>query len=234
MKEKFTSRVLPFAYSLEVPNKGWKADLFYFDKEENALKQAQFTKLYITLKSRCNSKVCTLYFETAEKDGTIESREIADRTMSGIMKNFFGSEEDYKNTEPLTTDNKVLDISEWFPVLIPFAAKIVKDTTYRFVSAFRYKWEDNKVVRAYFDVPTEYVYTAESGLTPLQPFVCPPDTYPTEEECRDSVKINVCRFGEKLQKAEPKTAHIIAVDGVIAAVDDDTCSKVKNILILNQ
>ena len=74
MEQKFTSRVLPFAYSLEIPNKGWKADLFYLDKEENTLKQARFTKLYIKLVKVCNKKIYTLCFETAEKDGTIEPR----------------------------------------------------------------------------------------------------------------------------------------------------------------
>ena len=228
MEEKFTSRVLPFAYSLEIPNKGWKADLFYLDKEENVLKQARFTKLYIKLVKVCNKKIYTLCFETAEKDGTIEPREIADKSMANIMKNFFGSEEDYKNTKPLTTDKKVVAVYDWLPVLLPFAARIERN--YMFISAFRYKWEDNKIVRAYFDMPTEYVYTAELGLTPLQPFVCPPDTYLTEEECRDNVKVNVYRFGEKPQKEEPKTFYIIAMNGMAKKVNKDTYNKIKDIL----
>ena len=230
MEEKFTSRVLPGAYSLEIPNKGWNADLFYFDKEEKALKQARFTKLFITLQNRCNAKLYTLCFETAEQDGTIESREIAERAMDYIMIHFFGSEEDYKNTHPLTDDHRYIEISEWLPILLPFKAKMERYTGYNGFSAFRYKWEDNKVAKAYFDMPTEYVYTTERGLTPLQPFVCPPDTYSTEKECRDAVKINVYRFGDKLQKAEPKVTHIIAVDGMVTEVDDNTCDRIKNIL----
>lgn len=230
MEQKFTSRVLPFAYSLEIPNKGWKADLFYFDKEENVLKQARFTKLYIKLVQACNKKIYTLCFETAEKDGTIEPREIAAKSMADIMENFFASEEDYKNTEPLTTDNKALEVYDWLPAILPFSAKMVRDKTYKFISVFRYKWENNKVVRAYIDMPTEYVYTAELGLTPLQPFICPPDTYSAEEECRDNVKVNVYRFGEKPQKAEPKTFHIIAVNGVATEVNEDTYNKIKDIL----
>ena len=230
MEEKLTSRVLPFTFSLKIPNKGWKADLFYFDKEEKTLKQALFKKLYITLQTRCNGKIYTLLFKTAEKDGTTETREIADRAIDGIMKNFFGSEEDYKNTHPLTDDHRYLQISDWLPVLLPFKAKMERYTGFSTFSAFRYKWEDNKIVKAYFDVPTEYVYTAELGLTPLQPFVCPSDTYPTEDECRNNVKVNVYRFGEKPKKEEPKTFYIIAMNGMAKKVNEDTYNKIKAIL----
>lgn len=225
----FSTKVVSITNNLAIPNKGWNADLFYFDKEENVLKQARFQKLYITLKPY-NRKIYTLQFETAEKDGTIEPREIADPTMGGIMKNFFGSEEDYKNSHALTDDYKTMRFADCLPILIPFATKIEKDTEYGYVSVFRYKWEDNKVIRVYFDIPTEYVYTAELGLTPLQPFVCPSDTYSTIEECRDSVKINVYRFGEKPKKAKPKTFYIIAMNGMAKEVNEDTYNKIKDIL----
>ncbi len=228
---KLTSKALSSAYYLKIPNKGWNADLlFYFDKEENVLKQARFQILYITLKSD-NRKIYTLRFETAEKDGTIEPREIAKTHMAGILENFFGSEEDYKNTHPLRNDYKYVPISDWLPILIPFKAKMERDGEFgNDFSAFRYKWENNNVVRAYFDVPTEYVYTPELGLTPLQPFVCPSDTYPTIEECRNSVKINVYRFGEKPKKKEPKTFYIIAINGMAKEVNEDTYKKIKGIL----
>lgn len=227
---KFTSKVLSHAYYLEIPNKGWNEDLlYYFDKEENVLKQARFLILYITLKFD-NRKIYTLRFETAEKDGTIEPREIADMHMADIMSNFFGSEEDYKNTHPLTSDYKYLAISDWLPVLTPFKVKMERITGFNGFSAFRYKWENDNVARAYFDVPTEYVYTAELGLTPLQPFVCPPNTYPTIEECRDSVKINVYRFGEKAKRTESKVFHVIAMNGVATEVSEDTYNKIKSIL----
>ena len=84
---KLTSKALSSAYYLKIPNKGWNADLlFYFDKEENVLKQARFQILYITLKSD-NRKIYTLRFETAEKDGTIEPREIAKTHMEGSLEN---------------------------------------------------------------------------------------------------------------------------------------------------
>ena len=227
--KKIASKVLSLAYSLCIPNKGWNADLFYFDKEENSLKQARFVKLYITLMPHRDGKLYTLHFETAEKDGITETREIAEYTISRIMENFFGSEKDYKNAHPLTNDHKVIELTDWLPLLTPFAVKMEKETG-NSISVFRYKWENNNVVRAYFDVPTEYVYTAELGLTSLQPFVCPPNTYPTIEQCRDSVKISVYRFGEKLKKAEPKVFHIIAVNGMTTEVDEDTYNKIKDIL----
>lgn len=231
MKEKLTSRVLPFAFYLAIPNKGWNGDLlYYFDKEENALKQARFAKIHIKLVNRCNTKVYTLCFETAEKDGTIMPRETTLSSMADIMKNFFESEEDYKNANPLINDYKIVEVYDWFPVLLPFAARIVREKSFNFITAFRYKWEDNKIVKAYFDVPTEYVYTAELGLTPLQPFVCPSDTYATKDECRNNVKVNVYRFGEKPKKEEPKTFYIIAMNGMAKKVNEDTYNKIKGIL----
>lgn len=227
---------------ISIPTKGWNGEFFFFDKESNTLKQARFISVHYELLG--GDVLNELTFETAEEDGSIVTRKIENRWFKNILSHFYASEEDYKNEKPCSycpnpnyanfkrafvPNLKNLNIYDWLKQVVPFEYNITHPYN-NAVDAFRYTLDGNKIVKVFFHVPSDYEYTPESGLVPCGEIICPPNSYLTEEECRNSIKVSVCRFGQKPSAPKPKKFYFIAVNGMAKEVDEETYNKIKEIV----
>ena len=171
-------------------------------------------------------------------DGTIRER-VFEGYISDISKNFYCSIKDYQNGQHIKYDTKdengqkVItnkNIKDILNEVIPFEC-IIRQTYSNAFSIFRYSAKGNEIEPTFLEIPTTYTYTPTLGWQPDEEIICPPDTYATTDECRDSIKVNVSYFGKKMESENaPKTINIIAVNGVVAEISEDTYEKIKKLL----
>lgn len=227
-----------FVTSLPTFTRGWNGELFFFDHKDKTLKQMRIIKMrYKIFDNTCNVEK-NITIETAECDGTIRKR-VFEGYLSDISKNFYCSVKDYQNGQHIKYDTKDgngqkviinIDIKDILNKVIPFEC-IIKQIYCDTFSIFRYSAKGNEIKPTFFEIPTTYIYTPTLGWQPDEEIICPPNTYATTDECRDSIKVNVCYFGKKMESENaPKTINIIAVNGFMTKVSEDTYEKIKKLL----